>query len=96
LLHIGRSDRARNWADWEAQKAARELSGWMDHWLDKFRDAARHGFRLVRHPLQSRDVIESVRVSPPELRIDNLSRGRQSLTGLPDPTQMVRTYLKIV
>ena len=33
--------------------------------------------------------IETDRISPPEQRMDNFSRGRVNLAGLPEPTQMV-------
>ena len=71
----------------ETQKAMRELSGQINGRSDRFRHRAGHDFRSICYSVQFRIAVETDRVSPPEQRIDNLSRGR--VNGLLEPTQML-------
>ena len=75
----------------ETQKATRELSGRINCRSDSFRHGAGHDFCSICDTVRFRR--EADRVSPPEQRIDNLSRGR--VNGLPEPTQMVSLNFRI-
>ena len=60
----------------ETQEATRELSGLINGRSDRYRHGAGHDFCSICDTVRFRIAVETDRVSPPEQRIDNLSRGR--------------------
>src|SRR6516164_2767168 len=73
----------------KTQKTSREFNGRADSRSDKIRLRPRHRFFYVRSVGRCRIAIVTDRLSPPEHCIDNFSRGREMLAGLPECVQMV-------
>ncbi len=67
----------------ETQEASREVSVGSNGRFDSFRPPVGYGFCSSGDVVRCR--IETDRVSPPEQRVDNFSRGGINLAGLPEP-----------
>ncbi len=67
----------------ETQKATRQVSVGLNGKFDRFRPRVGYGFCFVGDVVRCR--LETDRVSPPEQRMDNFSRGGINLAGLPEP-----------